>query len=77
MKKVKKQRPDINVLVDCPCGMKHLLLLGLGELQVMQRQIVTGKGSSLKVRHVIFAPTGKINGHGQPDYQVFKPEGAS
>ena len=76
MGKTEKQRPDIVVSVACPCGMKHQILLGLGELQVMQRQILKDKGSSLKVRHVILAPTGKINGLGQPDYQVFKPKEA-
>jgi hypothetical protein len=51
--------------------MRHQLFFGLGELQVMEHIILKKKGS-FKVRRVILAPTGKTNGLGQPDYQVFK-----
>ncbi len=68
MKKPKKHG-QVGIMFDCPCGRKHRLLLGLGEVQVMMQAICKGKDNMLFTPRIeTFIPTGRINGHNKPDY---------
>ncbi len=74
MAKKKKQSRRSAIVFDCNCGVKHQLILGLGELQVLERNIVTGKNTPLKIQVKSFAPAGRTLGDGSPEYVEFKRE---
>lgn len=71
-KQKQKARPRVAVMFECPCGMRHQVQLGLGELQVLERNIITGKNKPLAISVKTFAPTGKVLGNGEPEYIEFK-----
>ena len=70
-----KHKPRrVTVKVDCPCGMIHQVVLGLGELQTLERGIIKGKMLPLNITIDTFAPTGKTLGNGVPEYLRFNRE---
>ena len=74
MSKQKYKPRRATVTVNCPCGMIHLVVLGLGELQLLERGIIKGKMAPIHVTIDTFAPTGKTLGNGSPEYLRFKRE---
>lgn len=60
--------------VNCPCGMIHQVILGLGELQTLERGLIKGKILPFNITIDTFAPTGKTLGNGNPEYLHFKYE---
>jgi hypothetical protein len=54
--------------------MIHQVILGLGELQLLERGIIKGKMPPLNITIDTFAPTGKTLGNGTPEYLRFKAE---
>ncbi len=66
MKKPKKHG-QVGILFDCPCGRKHRLLLGLGEVQVMMRAICKGKDNMLFTPRIeTFVPESEKEGSTLP-----------
>ena len=74
MSKQKHKPRRVSVKVNCPCGMIHQVVLGLGELQTLERGIIKGKMPPLNITIDTFAPTGKTLGNGTPEDLRFKPE---
>jgi hypothetical protein len=74
MSKQKHKPRRVTVNVNCPCGMIHQVVLGLGELQTLERGIIKGKMPPLNITVDTFAPTGKTLSNGTPEYLRFKPE---
>jgi hypothetical protein len=54
--------------------MIHQVVLGLGELQLLERGLIKGKILPLNITVDTFAPTGKTLGNGKPEYLRFKPD---
>jgi hypothetical protein len=70
-----KHKPrKATVKVNCPCGMIHQVVLGLGELQLLERGIIKGKMPTLNITIDTFAPTGKTLRNGTPEYLRFNRE---
>ena len=51
--------------------MRHLVLLGLGELQVLERGIIKRKDPRLPIHIETYGPTGRTLGNGEPEYVRF------
>ena len=70
--KQNKHRREIAVTLSCPCGNKHRLIFGLGELQVLSRAICKNKPVNIyKPRHQIFVPSRR---NGELVYQLYDPQ---
>ena len=74
MSKQKHKPRKALINVNCPCGMIHQVILGLGELQTLERGLIKGKVLPFNITIDTFAPTGKTLGNGSPEYLRFKPE---